>query len=69
LAVRVGKSPRGEPHDTAIVTRGLAKTFSTKIKELGLAGSLKAIFKPEFQDIQVVRGIDLRVKKGEVIAL
>ena len=42
--------------------------LSAKIKGPGLARSLKAIFKPESQDIQVVQGIDLRVEKGEVIA-
>lgn len=53
---------------TAIVTRSLTKTFVTKIKEPGLRGSLKSVFRPEIKEVCAVRGIDLEVRKGEVVA-
>jgi ABC-2 type transport system ATP-binding protein len=52
----------------AIVTRSLAKTFVTKTKEPGLYGSLKAMFHADMLEVRAVRGIDLHVDKGEVVA-
>ena len=52
----------------AIVTRSLAKTFTTKTKEPGLAGSFRAVFNPQILEVRAVRGIDLHVDKGEVVA-
>lgn len=53
---------------TAIETRSLCKTFITKTKEPGLRGSVKAIFQPDRLEVQAVRGIDLHVDRGEVVA-
>ncbi len=53
---------------TAIETRSLIKTFATKTKEPGLRGSVKSMFSPEVLEVQAVRGIDLHVDKGEVVA-
>lgn len=53
---------------TAIATKSLTKTFATKIKEPGLRGSLKSVFHPEIREIRAVRGIDLEVQRGEVVA-
>ncbi len=52
----------------AIVTKDLSKTFTTKTKEPGLRGSVKAIFQPEYMRVEAVRGIDLQVETGEVVA-
>jgi ABC-2 type transport system ATP-binding protein len=52
----------------AIETRSLSKTFVTKTKDPGLRGSVKAMFRPEVLEVQAVRGIDLHVDKGEVVA-
>ncbi len=52
----------------AIVTRALKKTFITKTKEPGLRGSLRAIMRPNLVEVQAVRGIDLEVSRGEVVA-
>jgi hypothetical protein len=40
-----------------IQVKNLQKTFFTKRKAAGLRGSLRAVFKTEFQTIQAVRGI------------
>ena len=46
----------------------LRKNFKTKIKEEGLKGSLKSLFKPEYREIEAVNGIDFNVEKGEILA-
>ncbi len=52
----------------AIVTYALTKTFRTKVKESGLRGSMSAILRPQYRTVCAVRGIDLEVNKGEVLA-
>lgn len=51
-----------------ITTKALTKTFVTKTKQPGLKGSIQAIFKPAVMHVHAVRGIDLRVERGEVVA-
>ena len=46
----------------------LSKTFKVKLKEKGLKGSLKSIFKPKYKEIKAVKNINLKVEKGEIIA-
>lgn len=52
----------------AILTRALKKTFITKTKEPGLRGSLRAIMRPNLVEVQAVKGIDLEISRGEVVA-
>jgi ABC-2 type transport system ATP-binding protein len=49
----------------AISVNKLSKTFSTKRKRAGLGGSIRAIFRPEYQNIEAVRGITFDLKAGE----
>ena len=51
-----------------IEVKNLKKIFKVKLKEKGLKGSLKAIFKPKYKEIEAVKGIDLNVEEGEIIA-
>ena len=46
----------------------LSKTFKVKIKEKGLKGSLKSMFKPKYKTIKAVKDISFEVEKGEIIA-
>ena len=46
----------------------LGKTFSSKRKQPGLRGSLRAIVKPDFQRVEAVRGISFQVERGELLA-
>ena len=46
----------------------LTKTFKVKLKEKGLKGSIKSIFKPKYKQIKAVKGISFEVEKGEMIA-
>jgi len=54
--------------EKAIKTRGLLKTYRTKVKSAGLAASFKALVKPDWHTVEAVRGIDLDVGRGEVVA-
>jgi ABC-2 type transport system ATP-binding protein len=52
----------------ALRTRGLSKTFKVKRKEPGLGGSLRSLFRPQWETKPAVRGIDLDVEQGETVA-
>ena len=54
--------------DYIIEIKKLNKTFRIKQKEKGFKGSIKAIFKPKYKVKKAVDGIDLKVRKGEIIA-
>lgn len=51
-----------------IDVKNLTKTFKTQIKEHGLRGSFKAIFKKEFREVRAVEDISFSIKKGEAVA-
>jgi ABC-2 type transport system ATP-binding protein len=52
----------------AIEVSNLSKTFQVKVKEKGLKGSVKAIFKPVYKTVKAVDDISLQVEKGELLA-
>ena len=47
---------------------GLTKTYRTKVKKPGLAAAVRALSKPEFKEVQAVKGIDLSIRAGERVA-
>ncbi len=51
-----------------IEVKGLSKNFKVKMKEKGLKGSIKSIFKPKYKIVKAVRNISFDVEKGEIIA-
>jgi ABC-2 type transport system ATP-binding protein len=53
---------------SVIEVKNLSKTFKVKIKDKGLKGSLKAIFKPKYKLVKAVKSIDFSVEKGEMVA-
>lgn len=52
----------------AIHTHNLTKTYRTKVKAEGLAASLQALVKPSWKEVFAVKGIDLTVEPGEILA-
>jgi ABC-2 type transport system ATP-binding protein len=52
----------------AIVVKDLSKTFRVKVKEKGLRGSVKSIFRPTYRTIKAVDNISFRVAEGEILA-
>ena len=53
---------------SVISTRELSKTFRAKVKSEGLSASFRALIKPEWRTVDAVRGIDLDVVRGEIVA-
>ena len=54
--------------DTVIRVDNLTKRFRTRVKQNGLAASLRSLVRPEYRDVEAVSGIDFEVRKGEVVA-
>jgi ABC-2 type transport system ATP-binding protein len=53
---------------TAISAKGLRKSFRTKVKAEGLGASIRSLARPEWREVEAVKGIDLEVEAGEVLA-
>lgn len=51
-----------------IEVKNLSKNFKVKVKEKGLKGSLKSIYKPKYKKVQAVKNISFEVEKGEMVA-
>ncbi len=54
--------------NNVIEVKNLSKTFRVKLKDKGLKGSIKSIFKPKYKTIKAVNKVDFSVEKGEIIA-
>lgn len=54
-------------NDVMIKVCDLRKEFRKAIKEPGLKGSFKALFKPKYDTVKAVDGISFEVEKGEII--
>ena len=52
----------------AIEVKNLSKTFKSKQKEKGLKGSIKAMFKPNYNEKKAVDDINFSIEKGEILA-
>ena len=52
---------------TAIEVNQLTKTFQSKRKAAGLAASARALFQPEYNTVEAVRGISFRMEAGELL--
>ena len=51
-----------------IEVNNLSKEFKVKVKEKGIKGSIKSIFKPNYNAINAVNDISFSVQEGEIIA-
>ncbi len=52
----------------AIRVTNLSKKFRVKVKEKGLKGSVKSIFRPKYREINAVEDISFSVQRGEILA-
>ena len=52
----------------AITAVGLCKTFQVPVKEPGLRGSIKAVFRPSRRAVDAVRDLSFTVARGEIVA-
>ena len=51
-----------------IEAQGLCKAYTSAVKEAGLAGAIKHLFKPEYREINAVRDVNLSIESGETVA-
>ena len=52
---------------SSIEVTNLQKTFQTKRKAAGMRGSLRALFKPEYNTVEAVRGLSFQMEAGELL--
>ena len=52
---------------SAIVVRGLSKTFRTKVKEPGLKGSIRSLYSPSYKITKAVDNISFEIPKGQSV--
>lgn len=53
--------------EPAIEVAGLSKTFKVAMKDPGITGAFKALFRPSFRELTAVDGITFKVNKGESV--
>jgi len=46
----------------------LSKTFQVKVRDPGLRGALRALFRPRYRDVHAVRDVTFRIDPGEIVA-
>ncbi|MDR0397362.1 MAG: ATP-binding cassette domain-containing protein [Oscillospiraceae bacterium] len=51
-----------------ITTCGLTKTYRAKVKGEGLGASVRALVKPQWKQVEAVRGVSLTIERGEIAA-
>lgn len=51
----------------SIEVSNLHKTFQTKRKAAGLSGSMRSLFKPEYNTVEAVRGLSFQMDAGELL--
>jgi len=52
-----------------IEVKNLRKTFTSHVKEPGLKGSIKSLFKRQFKTKDALKSVSLKIEQGEIIGL
>lgn len=52
----------------AVELRQVTKTYRQRVRPPGLKGSVRAVLRPTFREIQALRGVDLTLERGETLA-
>src|SRR5712692_9506823 len=52
----------------AISAHSLTKTFRVKVRDPGLAGAVRALFRPRYREVQAVREVGFEIEPGEIVA-
>ena len=52
----------------AIEVEGLRKNYRTRVKKEGLKAGVRALFAPEYREVEAVKGISFTVERGEMLA-
>src|SRR2546425_9705787 len=51
-----------------VTAERLSKTFQVKVRDPGLRGALRALFRPRYRDVHAVRDVTFRIDPGEIVA-
>ena len=50
-----------------IQTKALRKTYKVTKKQPGFVGTVKGLIRPQYDEVEAVKGIDLEIAKGEIV--
>src|SRR3989440_2881438 len=51
-----------------VTAEQLSKTFQVKVRDPGLRGALRALFRPRYRDVHAVRDVTFRIDPSEIVA-
>src|SRR2546423_14388928 len=51
-----------------VTAEQLSKTFQVKVRDPGLRGARRALFRPRYRDVRAVRDVTFRIEPGEIVA-
>ncbi|HEY8468870.1 MAG TPA: ATP-binding cassette domain-containing protein [Longimicrobiales bacterium] len=51
----------------AILVEGLTKHYRVKVREPGLGGAVRALFRPRYREVRAVDAVSFRIEAGEVV--
>src|SRR5207247_2292423 len=51
-----------------VTAEQLSKTFQVKVRDPGLRGALRALFRPRYRDVHAVRDVTFRIDPCEIVA-
>jgi len=63
----IGESSRSSMNSPAITATELSKTYRVKVREPGLAGALRALFRPRRREVRAVCSISFSIEPGEIV--
>jgi ABC-2 type transport system ATP-binding protein len=52
----------------AVIAQSLSKTFRVKVRDPGLSGAVRALFRPGYREVQAVREVSFEIAPGEIVA-
>lgn len=52
----------------AILAEDLSKRYRTRVKAEGLKAGMKALVRPEYRQVEAVKGVSFRIPRGEMLA-
>ena len=52
----------------AISAHALSKAFRVKVRDPGLVGAVRALFRPRYREVQAVREVSFEIAPGEIVA-
>ena len=53
---------------TAVELRGVVKTYRQRQREASVGGAIRSLLKPTVREVEALKGIDLTVQRGEIVA-